>query len=443
MSGQYIPQKVDFSPAYCASSLKTLETALEKVPMYRSWQALDPGPGHSIDERFAAMPALTKNDIRQNFPGGVLPEGLDLNRAVSAGEISLVETSGSTDDKVTNIWNQQWWDASEAASWKLNSRMYPIATGYHREAILVNPRNVGIVSDEVDLSMEQRRLARFLYLNEKTDPTAWSSGHMDRMVQEINTFQPVILEVNPSYLARLCRYIDAHRRPVFQPGAIVFTYEFPTRLYHSQIRRCFPGVPVISSYGTTETGYVFMQCEEGKWHQNSEFCRVDFQPRKAEHGGPLLGRILVTPLNNPWCYFIHFDTGDIVKLEESGRCPCGRGSGLILSAVAGRKTNLTLTCSGRLVTLLELDNVVSRLGGIEMYKLNQTDLGVYELYLVSRRSDLEKLDKAAVSELKGLYGPQARVNVSHVHDIAPEGSGKYLVSGTSFRIELDSYLDKK
>jgi phenylacetate-CoA ligase len=201
-------------------------------------------------------------------------------------------------------------------------------------------------------------------------------------------------------------------------------------------------VPQVSSYGTTETGYVFMQCEEGKFHQNSDFCRVDFEPFKPEQGGPLLGRILVTPLNNPWSYFLRFDTGDIVRLEDSGKCTCGRNSGLILSAIAGRKVNLTLTCSGRLVTLPELDGVISQLQGVEMYKLIQEMPGSYSLQLVSRSADKEKLNAGAVDLLKGLYGQQAEIKVVHMIDIAPENSGKYLVAQAQFPIDLAPYLEK-
>jgi phenylacetate-coenzyme A ligase PaaK-like adenylate-forming protein len=263
---------------------------------------------------------------------------------------------------------------------------------------------------------------------------------MDRMIAELDAFQPVVLEANPSYLARLCRYISAHGKKIYQPGMIVFTYEYPIHLHYRQIQRVF-SAPIASSYGSTETGYVFIQCEQGYFHQNSEFCRVDFQPFKPEHGGPLLGRILVTPFNNPWSYIIRFDIGDIGHLEESGKCPCGRNSGLILSSLAGRKINLTLTCSGRLVTLLELDTAVSRLEGIDQYKFIQVNPRTYELHLVSQRTDKAVLSEEASAVLKELYGREADIAVIYDADIPPEGSGKYLISRTLFPIELDDYLD--
>jgi hypothetical protein len=403
-----MPLNWKFSPEYYSRSQKLLDIALKEIPIYRSWRDLDPGPGLPIDARFAAMPALTKKDIREHFPQGVLPAYQNIENGLASHEINLVETSGTTDDKITNIWNQQWWDASERSSWKLNSDLNKAATGEHREAILANPRNVGFISDEVDLPFEKRRLSHFLYLNEKTDPTAWSASHMDRIIAELESFKPSVLEANPSLLARLCRYAFENSKKVYSPDVITFTYEYPTRYHLQQVQRVFRS-PLVSSYGSTETGYVFLQCEKGKLHQNSDFCRVDFEPLKPEHGGPLLGRILVTPFDNPW---------------------------------AGRVVNLTLTCSGRLVSLYELDSALSILDGVDLYKLNQTSPLSYELHLVAPEADHTRLGTQAAEVLKKLYGQEAKIAVIFDADIKPESSGKYLVSRTLFPIDLDKYLDK-
>jgi len=370
----------------------------------------------------------------------MLPVDLNINRGLADGEIELVDTSGTTDDRITNIWNQKWWDSSERASWKLNSHFDGILYGQHREAILANPRNVGFISDDFDLTMEKRRLDRFFYLNEKTDPATWSSEFMERMVREIEIFQPAVLEANPSLLARLCRFIADKGLSVFQPDVIVFTYEYITRIERRQIGEIFRS-PKTSSYGTTETGYVFMECEAGRFHQNVDFCRVDFEPFKARYGGPRLGRILVTPFENPWCYFIRFDTGDLATVEESGQCPCGRDSGIILSSLNGRKANLTLTVEGKPVTLFDLDQVMYGLPGIDQYKLIQGDKSTYELHLVSREADKKLFMSNAERALKDLYGRKAKINIIFDADISPEVSGKSLISKALFPIDLDEYLE--
>jgi phenylacetate-coenzyme A ligase PaaK-like adenylate-forming protein len=341
---------------------------------------------------------------------------------------------------VTNIWNQAWWNASEKNSWKLNTYASKFATGNHPEAILANARNVGIISDEVDLPFEKRRLSRFLYLNEKTDPSRWTPALMDRMVRELEIFRPAVLEANPSLLAKLCRYITMEKKKASQPGIITFTYEYPSKLHYQQIRRVFSS-PLASSYGSTETGYVFMQCEAGKFHQNIEFCRVDFQPLKRRHGGPDIGRLLVTTFDNPWYYMFRFDVGDFARLDQEQKCACGRDSAFIVDAIEGRWTNVTLTCDGRLVTLRRIDDALSNLDNIDEYRLEQPAEGVYTLYLVSRRRDKENLSREAGKILLDIYGEKADISVIYCDFLAPEDSGKYCLAKALFPLNIVNYLD--
>jgi phenylacetate-CoA ligase len=433
--------KWNYSDVYYQRSKATLETALDKVSAFRSWRAFDPGVGAPIDIRYAEMPALTKKDIREHQPQGFVPAGLDMKAGLKNGEISMVNTSGSIDVAVTNLWNQSWWDASERASWQLNSHAARLMTGSHREAILANALNVGFVSDEVDLPSERRHLARFLYLNEKSNPAMWSAALMERMISELAEYKPVVLEANPSLLSRLCRYAYANKRKIYQPGLIVFTYEYPTNLHYQQIKRVFSS-PLASSYGTTEVGYVFMQCEAGKFHQNSEFCRVDFQPLLALHGGPEIGRILVTTFNNPWYFMIRFDVGDLARPDPEGKCSCGRDSGMILSAIEGRSANVTFTTAGRMVTPRKLDDVIIQLNGIEEFRLDQVSPTDYELHVATQRTDKRQLDVEATDVLKALYGETANIMVVFEDTLSPEASGKCCVSKPHFAVDIDQYVDK-
>jgi len=433
----------DFSKEYIQKSTDILDYAINNLGAYKGWQAFDPGAGHSIDERYAALPVITKKEIRENFPQGFVPAEKDVEKGIENGDINFVKTSGSSDAfRVTNIWNQHWWDASEVASWQLNSHAARLATGSHPEAILVNARNVGIISDEVDLPFEKRRLGRFLYLNEKTDPNAWTPQLMNRMIEELGIFKPDLLEANPSFLAKLCRYIAENKKRVFQPGLIVFTYEFPSRLHFKQVGKVFKS-PAISSYGSTETGYVLMQCEAGKLHQNTKSCRLDFQPLKKEHGGPYTGRMLVTTFDNPWYYMLRFDVGDFARLDEKQTCACGRHDGYIISEVEGRWTNVTLDTAGHMVTLNQLDRAVSNLKDIDEYRLEQPAEGVYRLFLVSRRKDKDKLLKEAEDKLREIYGKQAKTEIIFEAQLAPEDSGKYALAKTLFPMKsIEEYLAK-
>jgi len=430
------------SQEYYIKSRETLDIALNETVAYNSWRAFDLGRGRPIDERYSKMPILTKKEIRDYTPRGFVPRGRDVDCGILNQEIEFVKTSGSTGDSVTNIWNQKWWDASERESWRLNTHAANIATGDHREAILANPLNVGFISDSVELSMKERMLSRFLYLNEKTNPLTWTPEHMDRMIRELETFKPAVLEANPSLLAKLSRYMTASKKKVFQPKLVVLTYEYPSKLHYAQICKSFNS-PIASSYGTTEVGYVFMQCEEGKFHQNSRSCRVDFQPLKPEHGGPSLARILVTTFDNPWYVIVRFDVGDIVHTDGEQVCACGRKSGWIISAIEGRSRNITLTSEGRVVTLRELDEAVSALHGIDEYQFTQISRNSYNIDLVSQRADKEMLDKEAKLILSRLYGEDARVTVVFKECIPYSSSGKFSLSQTLLNFSIEDFLDER
>jgi phenylacetate-coenzyme A ligase PaaK-like adenylate-forming protein len=262
------------------------------------------------------------------------------------------------------------------------------------------------------------------------------------MLHEIAVFKPTILEANPSFLAKLCRYAAENKKKVFQPGFIVFTYEFPSRLHFQQVARVFD-CPAVSSYGSTETGYVLMQCEAGKLHQNTASCRLDFQPLKPEHGGPDIGRMLVTTFDNPWYYMLRFDVGDLARIDKEQKCACGRHNGYIVSEVEGRWTNVTLDTQGHLVTLNQLDKEVSSITGIDEYRLEQPSQGVYRLFLVSRRKDRDALVKEAEEKLRQVYGREAEITIVFEEQLAPEDSGKYSLAKTLFpRENIENYLDK-
>jgi phenylacetate-coenzyme A ligase PaaK-like adenylate-forming protein len=284
--------------------------------------------------------------------------------------------------------------------------------------------------------MEQRRLGRFLYLNEKTELTGWDASHFERMIRELGQFRPAVLEANPSLLAKLARYAAEAGREVFQPKVVILTYEFPSRLYLRAIQRAFR-CPVVSSYGSTETGYVFMQCEAGGFHQNTASCRVDFQPCRPKHGGPSLGRILVTPFGNPWFALLRFSVGDLIRLAGAPACPCGRREGLTAVAIEGRVKDLTFTTAGAAVTVNRLDAVLSEVEGLTAYQLAQTAAAEYRVRVVSEA--LRPSAPVAVRRaLESLYGPSARIDVEPAPAIVPEPSGKHRLAWSEVPFDADS-----
>ena len=425
-----LTDRYNYPAAFHQKSTETLETALNTAPAYRAWKAFDGGPGMAIDQRYDVMPELTKLIIRDHFPGGLVPNHRDVELGLKSGEIEYTYTSGTTGERVVNIWDQLWWDGSEAASWKLNANLahldYPQKT-----AKLASSLNVGISCEE-DLPVEYRTIGRTLYLNEKINLVQWQDRHYARMALELDSYRPVILEANPSLLARLAYWAMDNDVQVYSPAVIVFTFEFISIIHLAAIRKVFSSA-LVSSFGTTETGFVLEECEKGFLHQNTEFCRIDYQPLKNEYGGPELGRMLVTTFGNSWNMVLRFDTGDLVRLYPAGECPCGRNLGLIAAAVEGRVNNSTFTTGGALVTTMALDKALAQVQGIRDYHLEQNSRTQYNVQLmIDRHGNARFICDEARGALESLYGQDGACDIKIMPNIFPGPAGKFRRTQANF-----------
>lgn len=406
------------------ASLAALERAL-RCPAYAGWRRLDPGPGASVGVRYAALPALTKAHLRRDCPAGFVPPGADLEAALARGEVEYVSTAGTTADAVTVPWHQRWWNASERASWQLNAHARELMTGTHREAVLASARCVGPPFRAEPRALGERTLGRLLFLNERAD-VGWSDADVRRMAGELERFDPVVLEADPVYLAALVRRARALGFALHQPRLIVFTYSYPTRAHLRLAREAF-AAPLMSSYGSTECGYVFVGCEHGRLHENVGSCRVDVLPLTPEHGGPRLVRLLVTPFGHPYFAALRIDVGDLA-LESGAACPCGNTHGVTLDALAGRADDVTFTARGRLVAVRELDEALA-LTGADDYRLVQHDARRFRLLILDGHAA-----PACRAALEQLYG--APVAVETVNALPVERSGKYRLASRDFDVDL-------
>jgi len=436
------PSRSGWLSRYRRRSRDILELALAEVPGYAAWRRSDPGQRVPVDERYAALPALTKKELREHFPAGFVPRQRELGPGLAAGEVEFAHTSGSTDDRVTLVFNPAWWEASERAAWGLNRHARRVADGRHREAVLASPRCVGPGYSPRPLSAAERTIGRHLYVNQKINPASWTQGDIRRMAQEINDYQPPALEGDPAYLAAFARRTAALGIRMFQPRVIFLTYSFPSRVYLRQVREVF-SAPLVSSYGSTETGHVFMECEAGRLHQNSEHCRIDFLPWLFRHGGPDRGRLLVTVFHNPWFVVLRFDIGDVARLDDRGPCPCGRRDGMVLKAIEGRVADTTFDREGNAVTVDDLDAALAQVRGLAGWQLDLPRPGSLRLRVLAGAGTARSVCRLARERLKGIYGDRARIEVTAERALQHEPSGKFRFTRSAYAVDLSTLWRSK
>ena len=402
----------------------TLDQAMAEAPFYRSWQAVDPGPAVPVEARFRALPILTRRDVRAHLPDGFALGGRRAAGGLADGEAQIVTTSGTSGERLSIVWHQPWWDGSEAAAARLHTVLEELWRGPRREAVLTTPLCGVSACHIVTSTMEQRTEGDLLFLNQSPDPTAWDDATIARIAAELAAFQPAVLEADPAYLALLCRRAVRQGLSLFQPRCIVLTYELPTLLHHRWIARGFPGVTVVSSYGSTETGHVFTQCESGLLHQNTATCHVDVQHLRPDRGDADTVRLLVSTLGNPWFTLLRFDVGDLARLSLEP-CPCGRSDGLVLRSMEGRLRDATLDVRGRLVTAAALDRALADITGLVSYQVSQSGPRAFEARYVAEDDDDGETAAALGTALARLYGDGAAVALRREKAIPPEQSGKF------------------
>jgi phenylacetate-CoA ligase len=418
-------------------SLRELERALREVPAYERWRSLDPGTGASVDARYAALPATTNAWIRSEGPERFVPSTTDLDGGIAAGAVERIVTSGTTGPPTPLLFSQTWWDASERASWQLHARLAAVATGRHAEAVLASAKCVGPGFSDRPLSVAERTLGRLLFVSEDADVARWTDATVRRMVGELEQHAPVVLEADPFYLAALCARAESLALPLPRPRVVVLTYALPSKLHLARIARALQA-PIVSSYGSTESGYVFVSCEEGRMHQCVSSCRVDVASARRDRA-PGVSKLLITPYGNPWVCFLRFDVGDLACVAES--CTCGRLDGWILERLCGRIKDCTLRSDGHIVTPADVDDAIASARSAEpiiSYQLEQVSFDEVRLRATSTAAfDLE----AIAFQLRRLYGVSARVAVERVEALKPQPSGKYVACRSSFEIDRDGWFE--
>jgi phenylacetate-CoA ligase len=422
---------------YRRLSRETLELALRDVPGYAAWRRCDPGPRSQVDKRYAALPALTKRDLREHFPAGFVPRQRELGQGLASGQVEFVQTSGSTDDRVTLVFNSAWWEASERAAWGLNDYALRVADGRHREVVLASPRCVGPGFSSTSLTVAERTIGRHLYVNQKINPASWTAADIRRMAKEINGYAPVTLEGDPAYLAVFARRVAESGIELCQPRLIFLTYSYPSRIYLRQIRQVF-SAPQVSSYGSTETGHVFMECKAGRLHQNSEHCRVDFLPWLSRHGGPQRGRLLVTVFHNPWFVVLRFEIGDVARLDDRAPCPCGRNDGMVLATIEGRVNEVTFDCEGNAVTVDDLDAVMAEIPGLTGWQLDLPAPGTMRLRITAGADAARRACRQAREGLREIYGERAKIEAVAGKALQHEPSGKIRFTRTAYAVDFSA-----
>src|SRR4051812_7183289 len=280
---------------------------IAEVPLYAGRAAPpDSDDPEAVAGWLASLPTIQKRDLRRGFPKSLVRRSCDLKEAMHKGDVEIIATSGTTENRLQVLWEWSWWDPQEREAMRLNARVAGTmaATGGFREAVLTTPVCGGTTCHIGTLTRQERTIDGMLFLNQVADPSLWNEAELTRMLAEWNDLRPDGVESDPQYLAMLCRHAQARGVTLHAPAFVTLTYEQATRSAMRAMRQALPSTGLYNLYGATEAGVLFMECTHARLHHNTRHSHIELLD--VGHG---LHRVVVTTLGRTWMPLLRYDIG--------------------------------------------------------------------------------------------------------------------------------------
>lgn len=364
-------------------------------------------------EDLRKLPILTKPLIRENT---------DALRADNAASLSRFNTGGSSGEPLIFFLGKERVSHDVAAK-RRATRWWDVDIGDRELVVWGSPIELG--------SQDRIRLLRDrLFRSELLPAFEMSEANLDRFVARIRSYRPRMLFGYPSSLALIARHARQRGEDLASLGIRV-AFVTSERLYDEQRAdiEAVMGCPVANGYGGRDAGFIAHECPDGSLHITAEDIIVEIVD---EQGEPVpageSGEIVVTHLHTRDFPFMRYRTGDVGALSAT-QCSCGRGLP-VLERIEGRTTDFVVAQDGTILHGLSLIYVLRDIDGVGEFRIEQESLDRVTVKLVASESLPAAVDQTIVGEFRKRLGATVEVNVSRVHAILREGSGKhrYVVS---------------
>jgi phenylacetate-CoA ligase len=432
------PERPEQDPEHEPRAADAIARALRDIPFYRKRGDALPARGAGLSGALAGLPLLFKADLRATLPKQWAPAGRDVRAELASGALELVETSGSTGERLRILWDEGWWMRQEARAMRTNDLVAAAmdgARGAYREAILTTPA-CGLGTCHIgDLPYTERVDGLHLFLSQRPDPLFWTASEQTRILDELTTHGTVGLESDPLYLAILARFAKAHGRTIDVRGFVQLTYAMTTRAYLRAIAQAYQG-PVLQLYGASEVGVMFMEGGDGRLHHCPFTTHVELFPaRVPTPGASDVALAVVTTLDRVAMPLVRFVVGDLVSVDWTGErrwtsVPPLRG-------VEGRVDDAFVRPDGALVTAGAMDRALGAVDGLFLWQAHQRAVDRVEVDVVAD-GDAGRV-AAVVAEVQAQLSPLLaglEVAARSVTAIPIEPSGKFRVSKRHFPLDL-------
>ena len=307
---------------------KQVKHVYENVEYYRNLmdeKGVTPDDINGIEDLYK-LPFLTKSDLRDAYPSGLLAKPLK-------DCVRIQSTSGTTGRRVVAFYTQH-----DVDLWEDCCARAIVAAGGTKEDVCQVAYGYGLFTGGAGLHGGSHKVGCL------TLPM--SSGNTDRQIQFMNDLGATILCCTPSYAA----YIgESLKEQGYTPDQIPLKAGiFGAEPWTNEMRRGIEetlGIKAYDIYGLTETsgpGVAFECCEQSGMHINEDhFLAEIIDPDTGEvlpEGSK--GELVFTALDKEAFPLIRYRTRDICVLSRKP-CSCGR-THIKMSKPMGRSDDMMI-----------------------------------------------------------------------------------------------------
>ncbi len=400
-------------------------------------------------EDFRRIPVTTKQDLRDNFPDGIIARNMDLR------DVRISNTSGTSGRPVVLAQDHDDINRKYAskvrtrylAGVNIGDRIFRIAPnecqpcftdGSSPDVGLLQLLKMRLSGDEdynqaYYIFMERGLVNK--YVHQRTFPPPLDHNNLEADVQayldEIVEKRPQLMSGHPLYLYLVARMIERTGEDIRFIKAVDCTGDLSTGGLRAYLGRVFKA-PVYQIYGGCEWGRMSGSCGhgDGSMHILEDIVYPEFlTPDNEPVGDREVGNFIGTNLTNYAMPLIRFEHGDVGWLTNEP-CSCGRTSPRI--DIEGRLQALIVRPDGRAIPSSAFMERVIPNKGVLLFKVVQHEMEKFELIY---RPDLaEEADEDALrADMLDVLGGDAEVEITRVDVLDPAPSGKFrLVKSTSY-----------
>jgi len=251
-----------------------------------------------------------------------------------------------------------------------------------------------------------------------------SDDAFKQFVEKLRKFKPKYFYGYPSLLYKFSQWLSDNQIAMSDLNlcTIICTGEVLYDFQRKGIESTFQ-CKVVNEYGTTETGIIAFECQDGNLHINSD--HVYLESIKSEEFSDT-GSLVVTELNNFYNPLIRYKLGDLGSISENS-CKCGVGFP-ILKDLTGREGNFIVTPTNKYIFSAILSYTFK--DGIKQFQGIQNERGELIIKIVRDEKLTDEMLVNYRKTLSNVLGEQMRIIFDYVPYIEAERSGKlrYFIS---------------